>query len=200
VTDAFVIGAGFSAAASSHMPVMWKLARQLIGSIPASELRLPPNVPKDDFETWLTYLAADQPWLSERDNLLNRAAMLRVVQELRRVLDVAEERSRESNPPDWLLQLAARWHRDQSPVLTLNYDTIVEAAHLETVLVRSRGQDESNYVSYSGLYPIQISNAGSRSALVLGSSPYPTFKLFKLHGSVSWFYSGANRLLRRVDI
>lgn len=190
MTDAFVVGAGFSAAISSHMPVMRTLAGQILDKLEPSGFRLPPNLPRDDFETWLTYLSADQPWLSERDNLLNRAAQLGVVEELRSILNDAEDQVREADPPDWLCQLAVRWHRDRAWVLTLNYDTLVEAAHLRTVVVRSTESDKNNYVSYRGLYPVSITPAGSRSTTLVGGSPYDTFRLLKLHGSTNWFYSG----------
>jgi hypothetical protein len=76
MTDVFVLGAGLSAAVSTAMPVMRTLAEEVISELGPDMPELPASLPRDDFETWLSYLADDQPWLAERRNLTNRAAFL----------------------------------------------------------------------------------------------------------------------------
>jgi hypothetical protein len=189
MVDAFVVGAGFSKAISSSMPVLTELSDAVVKDLGPDMPKLPESLPIEDIETWLSYLADDQPWLSERDNLTNRAAFLHVTEVLRSLLHRAEHDARQTAPPTWLLRLAARWHRDQATVITLNYDTLIEAAYQAAVLIQDHGSPR-DHTSYRQLYPAPITPAFLRIGGVWGHSPVSTFRLLKLHGSISWFYSG----------
>ncbi len=192
MSDVFVLGAGFSKAINAAMPVLAGLGNRVIKDLGDQRLDAGKDLAVDNLEDWLSYLAQDQPWLSEAENLLNRATFLRVTPLLRRAIGEAETTTRAEPPPPWLKQLVARWHRDRSTVLTLNYDTLVEAAYIDTVTIRSHlnPNDAQNYAAQSQLYPIAVTPAHARRGGALASVRAKTFSLLKLHGSLSWQYSG----------
>ena len=84
------------------------------------------------------------------------------------------------------MRLAARWHRVGSPVLTFNYDRLVELAFVmyggATLPPGSASTD-----LYPGLLtPIAV-RAGGQGRL---PQTWTNFKLYKLHGSIGWWYQG----------
>lgn len=50
---------------------------------------------------------------------------------------------------------------------------------------------KEEYIDYLDLYPIPIARARSRTLSLWNREYYETYKLFKLHGSINWYYSGA---------
>lgn len=50
---------------------------------------------------------------------------------------------------------------------------------------------KEKHIDYLDLYPIPIARARSRTTPLWGWENYGTYKLFKLHGSINWYYSGA---------
>jgi len=139
----------------------------------------PPTLSKfeENVELWLTYLSQPQPWLKEYENLQNRALFLMITEHIGRVLKESTRESISMDCPDWLKQLIERWQTDQSGVITLNYDTLIERAAL------ARGMEIDD------IYPVRMADV--RREAGLGSLPAKAFDLFKLHGSVNWYYSGA---------
>lgn len=190
VPDVYLLGAGFSHAVSTHMPLLAGLGAEVTARLDPAVLPRGLRLAPADFESWLSYLAGDQPWLDEPTRLDNRAAFLRVSYVLHDVVREREHLARAAPLPDWLASLVARWHQDRATVLTLNYDMLVEAAYTEVVSVRFRVDDGSNYVYHQQVQRSAISPVGSRTGAVLGSTPVDTFTLVKLHGSRSWVYSG----------
>jgi hypothetical protein len=84
VRDVFVLGAGFSRAIHQGMPLMRELSevladqfRQAFGEM---DWRLP--LLRDNVEVALSLLSEDQPWLSESENLRNRALFIEIAQHL----------------------------------------------------------------------------------------------------------------------
>ena len=59
----FVLGAGFSKAINSAMPVLEELGKEVVGRLGDDIPYVPPGLDPKDFENWLSYLAEDQPWL-----------------------------------------------------------------------------------------------------------------------------------------
>lgn len=43
------------------------------------------------------------------------------------------------------------------------------------------------------MYPIDLTPAGQRGATLFADNEIETFRLFKLHGSINWFYSGRSQ-------
>ncbi|HEU0129679.1 MAG TPA: hypothetical protein VFQ85_01645 [Mycobacteriales bacterium] len=188
--DVYVLGAGFSKAVHDAMPVLRELGGDVLDRLGDRRPASFENLPVEDFERWLSYLADEQPWLPEYQNARNRADFLHVATTLRDVLDERTRRARETPPCDWLLSLVRYWHRERATVITFNYDVLVEAAYLASVVVRSAYGGSDNYVDQSQLYPIPFTPINARYGAALGSGPVDTLRLLKLHGSLNWLYSG----------
>src|SRR5436309_12587613 len=81
----------------------------------------------DNVEGLLTYLASPQPFLSPAENLENEALFLRVSKWLSESIFQAQRHALGQPRPDWAVELLRRWNSDRVPVISLNYDTLVEA-------------------------------------------------------------------------
>ncbi len=172
--EVFILGAGFSKAIHGSMPLLEELSTKI-----SSVEKLPPPLATlgNDVELWLTYLSQPQPWLKEFHNLENRALFLRIGQRIGETLEASTSAAVCEDGPDWLHQLVTWWHKNRSAVITLNYDTLVERAALKA------GIDPEE------VYPVRLTDI--RRASTFGADPESSFRLFKLHGSVNWYYSGA---------
>ena len=193
MSDVFILGAGFSKAISDAMPVLNDLSVEVKKRLPELE-RVATFLP-DNIEVWLTFLSQKHPWLKEVENSRNHALLLEVSEVVQTVL---VERMREplgKTRPVWLSDLVKLWNQNASPVLTLNYDTLVERCACEILGIKtvmwSMGYSEKESVS-ARLYPIPLTPTWQRSAARIHSNNPPSLlSLFKLHGSTNWFYSGA---------
>jgi len=91
-----------------------------------------------------------------------------------------------NNPPLWLEALITHWHKNRCTVITLNYDTLIERVASSTYWT-----SRSESIFTGDLYPIDLTPAGQRgTTTIISQSNTKTFRLFKLHGSINWFYSG----------
>lgn len=178
MSDVFLLGAGFSKAVTDSMPLLNELSRELKKrlKLPKSVLTLGNNV-----ELWLTYLSQPQPWLSEAENLRNRALFLELNQEIGKVLNERTYKAIKIRYPDWLCPLIKWWDAQKSAVITLNYDTVIERATLQILQL----------LNANHIYPVRLTDIRIRKPLYSLEYEPATFKLFKLHGSVNCYYSGA---------
>ncbi len=201
---AFLLGAGFSKSISDRMPTMAELGARLVDAArqdtelldlltPSMRKTLEEGiVPYGDFETWLSLLATDPPYLSAHRRDVNRAVFGlladRVADE---VLKAQAEATEGVAPPGWLLSLISLWHELRAPVITLNYDLLVEACVRDPMSLWGLWQSSPHRVKPGDL-------TLQRPALALTDlvggygvqhEPTTTFKLLKLHGSLSWFRS-----------
>ena len=140
-------------------------------SVPAGDLD-PFN---QDLEQWMSYLSIDQPWLSDQDNMRNRALFEDASLSVHASIDAAERLVLQDPYPIWLLRLVWFWCRTQAHVVTFNYDLLVERmlSHL------SVGE-------WSDVYAIPLTHRlPPSSGLMYGTSPpnIPLMRLYKLHGS-----------------
>ncbi|MET9225656.1 hypothetical protein [Lentzea sp. NPDC003310] len=189
MAEVFVLGAGFSRAISNSMPLLTELGRELELRLDKRILPHDTRLPIEDFENWLSFLAEDQPWLTEEEHLRHRSTFLAASRVICEVIHEREIEARRSSLPDWLKALVARWHEDRAKVITFNYDNLVEAAYTEVVKVHS-SNPAHNYVNPVQLRTTPLMPIFSRSGGTLGPSYVETFNLMKLHGSRSWMYSG----------
>jgi hypothetical protein len=183
MSDVFILGAGFSKAVSRFMPVLTELSHDvsegLVEKSPTKTLgkSLFAQFPKN-IELWMTYLAQSHPWLSEAENLRNRAAFSDMAQEVNECLSSRTKQTVAENCPDWLTRLVTKWHDTQTPVLSLNYDTLVERCAVQQKL------------RCLNIYPIPLVHILGRQGVIL-SGGRRSLSLYKLHGSINWRYSGA---------
>ncbi|WP_328674947.1 hypothetical protein [Streptomyces sp. NBC_00343] len=186
--DVFVLGAGFSKAIHASMPLLAGLGDEVRARLGERIPVLPSRLSSDNFELWLSFLAEEQPWRTEAENLDARAAFLRITEVMRTILSDRLREVREQPCPQWLLNLVRRWHRDRATVITLNYDPLVEAAYAEAGrLAEGRWKDDA---AHTQIYPYPMMPIRSRHGGMLGVNDVHTLKLLKLHGSLNWVYSG----------
>lgn len=96
--------------------------------------------------------------------------------------------------PTWLSELVNTWHKKRVNVITCNYDLLVEkeAAKIQAGNVSRGPGGTTGYITQDDLYPVAITPALLRQAGVFADDPHETFRLFKMHGSINWYYSGSD--------
>lgn len=140
---------------------------------------------KDDFEALLTFLYDNQPWLTHSENLRNTAAYIDVVSSLERAISDAQNRVFQEPIIPWLAVLTFIWRANSSTVITFNYDDIVESAARELL------RDQSgSFMADLHSVPLTLDNVRGSTGGMWGTRRHVPFHLLKLHGSVSWYYSG----------
>lgn len=200
-----VLGAGLSKAANNAMPLTDELGEAVRGRLsPEDQARLPHREFGDGyFEQWVSYLAEEQPHLSEDRLLEARALLYRVTRAVRDVLEEAQFQALTARPPGWLMRLVSVLHFSRATVVNMNYDNLVECAvegH-----TRQRGADhgyEHRRVTEDDVLCgvprradlLRQRDTAARSVafkpkfVALGTpGPVRTFRLLKPHGSLSWY-------------
>lgn len=189
MSDVFLVGAGFSRAVSDSMPLLADLNAAVWRKVNLPQEKEFLATFGDNIEMVLTYLAESHPWLSEAENLRNRALFLDLSAAVRDVLLDAMKSVAMCTCPKWLLVLINYWAVNKAHVITLNYDTLVESAARLPIADRSHGLLPDHY------YPFPMVAArrewdefslGDRLKFVA-----PSFTLYKLHGSINWLHSGS---------
>jgi hypothetical protein len=187
--DVFLLGAGFSRAISESMPLLQDLAQHIAQKFKQAS-RIPTEVSammEENLAHALSYLEQAKPWLTEAENLRHRALFLEFSSVIARVLeeivqDITRDVARAA--PEWLKQLIRYWHDQRCTILTLNYDTLIEAV-AASIQVNGSGVLKTQH-----LYPPLLTDAQLRSGMPSSSKRVETFRLLKLHGSTNWYYSG----------
>lgn len=130
--EVFVVGSGLSRALSEQMPTVTELRhplQQFLDTLPRNTAL--PAI--DDVDPLLSYLAVPQPFLSESENLENEALFRRVAAWLADELFRRQNRClSEGVIPTWFRRLLRHWHDGRSVVITLKYDTLIEAGSLRS--------------------------------------------------------------------
>lgn len=185
---AVILGSGFSRAVSDAMPTLSELLDLVLSDLWLMERK---RVNRDDLdnkfggnlEQWMSFLAVAQPWLSDAQNLANRSLFESVRESLARCIADAEDRAVTSPPPEWLIRLVWTWCEAEVPVVTFNYDTLIERtiAHLGRVQ------------TFADVYAAPLEEriaAGSGRFLSASEPSGPVLDLYKLHGSTNWAFGG----------
>ncbi|WP_426736976.1 hypothetical protein [Plantibacter sp. 2H11-2] len=178
---AYVLGAGFSRAASREMPITDELGQRAALRLGLNDL---PQFQADGitFESWMTWLAERQPFLSEAEHLQDRARFAELTEAIAIEVAASQVAADTAGFPQWLGEFVDLLHWAQSEVITLNYDTIIE-----TTLDKSPRFDGDSTVNSADT----VTGFPNGRGLMFGSGPYfedrGTFRLYKLHGSIDWF-------------
>lgn len=183
-----VLGSGFSHAVSAHMPMTNTLAGLVMDCLRADGVAAP-DVPftGSGFEAWLSRLAEPQPDLDDAENLENRALFLRVSRALRHVMLECQRDTFNDAPPWWLRRLVGALHYSDSTVLTLNYDTLIEATVGEVGLF----DEHSRRVSADDIVrnmPRLVHAPTGSGGIRFGPGSARSFRYIKLHGSLDTFW------------
>lgn len=180
-----ILGAGFSRAVSSRMPLTDELGTEIVADPEVSRgASFPAQFRGGRFESWLSRLAESQPDLTDAANLENRAAFMRVSQRIRDVVWLAQQGVL-GEPLKWEIQrFVGVLHAHRSVVATFNYDTLVENA----ISSPPRRDWQSGPGVVRGMHLIN----NRPPVPVIGGSfaPYMarSFKLLKLHGSIDTYW------------
>ena len=190
----FILGAGFSRAISSQMPLIDELGmavakrfRQsdsLSGLLDGYETDSIDNclVPFGNVETWFTSLAVDQPFLSESQKLQRRSLFVELADQVANEINRRQSQASQEPRPEWFNDLIKHWHRNKSDVITLNYDTLIESA-LGAMFDQKLPGGSPRVDDILGSFP----PAPPRTGGFWGEPPVSSFSLHKLHGSTTWF-------------
>ncbi|GAA5210617.1 hypothetical protein [Microbacterium kyungheense] len=198
--SSYILGAGFSRAVSSSMPLLTELGlrvrdgdEEIANRVSAHEI--------EAFESWMSQASTPQPYRDRAENLEAKGLYLRATREISAILR-DEVITASSRPlPGWLLDLVELWHATRASVSTFNYDTLVELAVRRACL----------YDANSRLivpWPTVINFAPSGSAgRTFGEdgrdATWTSFDLLKLHGSINWYWvpgDDSSATLERVPL
>ena len=198
MVDVFILGAGFSKSLSRHMPTLSDLGQQFLANDRFEAVREETNLLKAfalqldnrttsavDVEKLLTYLAQDQPYLRQDITYKNRSTFFKLVDALTQSLLEIEDKVVDEDPPQWLLPLIKKWENDDATVATFN-DTLIERAYLRLIKDESR-RDRT----HRSIYGVPITPAEARRGFTWSEGGGEAFTYLKMHGSLNWFYSGA---------
>jgi hypothetical protein len=183
--EVFFLGAGFSKAVDSEMPVLRDLGKEVVERLGDDQPYVPPGLDPVDFENWLSYLAEDQPWLLPEQQFQNKSGFVRISRVISDIIIERENVAKSRPMPEWLRSLISFWHESRASIITFNYDRLIESAYEETVHTNADYGINARQIMTAPVTPV-----GSRGGAVLSADLVETFSLTKLHGSRSWIYSG----------
>jgi hypothetical protein len=178
--EVLILGAGFSRAISPAMPSTDELGVEAIALAGLQDdRRVPAGFTDGTFEIWLSRLAEDQPYLTETENLENRALFSRLSGAIHDVLQARQLEALRREAPSWLYEFVSALHVRRATAITLNYDNLMECA---VDALQPWDWETGNNVQgidvLDGIPPYWESGRWIHTE---------TFGLLKLHGSLSWY-------------
>jgi hypothetical protein len=184
--DVLVLGAGFSRAVSDRMPLVDELGNACLETDDlGSDRRVPVGgFTGGSFETWLSRLADEQPYLSVQENLENQALFERFSAAISEVLGRRVHDTLADGCPGWLSEFVRVAHQRRATLITFNYDPLIECV-VGTCLLYDWGRPEPVFwAEVTGDVP----NWPPGPAIV-AAEPADSFRLLKLHGSLNWYWA-----------
>ncbi|MBM6405508.1 hypothetical protein JQN72_14780 [Phycicoccus sp. CSK15P-2] len=189
MTFTMIVGAGFSRAISSHVP----LTSDLCGVITREDqdprqLELIPDLRDgQDLERWLSVLAESQPYLDEAVNAGNSQLFVYAVRAIRQAIQDGQGRAMAEPIPPWLDRLVRFLHNGRHSVVSFNYDTLLESA--TTTMLRSvEGQRTAVPAFHAQRVREQAPIYLEPQGFSTGRQRVSTYSLLKLHGSLDTFW------------
>jgi len=183
--EVFILGAGFSRALSTRMPLTDELGNACLA---LNDLRGAHGVPAKftggRFETWLSSIAEPQPYLPEPSNLENQVLFVKFSDAIGKVLGLRMHEVLSGPPPTWHVKFVTAAHVRRATVITFNYDTLVECAVDYRSIWLPGLPEPVEWTEVTGDVPGWPAGANR-----VGASPVETFRLLKLHGSLNWFWT-----------
>ena len=179
--DVFILGAGFSRAISSHMPLTDELGAEAVERAGITDH---PDLREGRFETWLSRLAEPQPDLDEVRNSENRTTFVKLLEGIHSTITERQGLALKNDAYAWLEELVAAWHARQATLITFNYDCLVESVYTSCGLFDFEGQGTrlSEWHLSRGVPP------PPPAGMYPTGTPRPTARVLKLHGSTNWYW------------
>lgn len=201
--DVVILGAGFSHALYDFCPLTDTLGEIVRSRLSSEDRAKMPEGEFEDgrFEEWLSYLSEPQPHLAPEGVAEAALLAMRVTRVISEVLSEIQATALSADAEGWFYEFLSVLHVIRAQVITLNYDNFVECG-VHTLGLQSPGWFGPTTVCeddiLAGLPP--CANFPGRSAQSTALSTYDgdpvaagerrtnTFKLWKLHGSLSWYW------------
>ena len=200
----FFLGAGFSIAVAKlcnknliEYPSLEKLTQEVLNKFSKTSLEthlneISPKY-KENIEFLLTYLSNDLPWKTQQMKYLDKALYFEVIKKITEHFQKLDKNS--SYDFEKLKILAQFIIENKLPVITLNYDTLLEKLIFSQMPERYQSSN-----SYRGFYKQAIVDLYSR--VPQNSFGFASFdddhngaklpNIYKLHGSINWLWSANN--------
>jgi hypothetical protein len=213
-----LLGAGFSRALYGPCPLTDELGEQVRERLPEDVANKLPTAQFIDgrFEEWLSYLSEPQPHFTPEEQADAHGLSLRVTKAISEVLAEIQISALEAGQPDrWFWQFLSVLQVLKAQAITLNYDNFIESG-VQTLGLEYKGQLGPNILCeddiLAGLPPcadFPRLNEQTGQGTAYSNNPLNaedrrnTFKLLKLHGSLSWYWlpeGGGNSTLRRWQL
>src|SRR4051794_1876345 len=121
-TEFVLLGAGFSRALSNSMPLLRDLGKLVLNDLKQNQEVLRPF--DSNLEQWLSYLSVDQPWLSDSNNMRNRALFDDASRSVQKCIADAEIEALSHPPKTWAARLVWDWCNRGCDIATFNYDLL----------------------------------------------------------------------------
>ncbi|WP_146184910.1 hypothetical protein [Agromyces badenianii] len=169
------------------MPLTDELGKEALGELRRQRPSLSftePHFSADGltFEAWLTWLAERQPYEDEPEAYAQLAVFTAAQATIAEVLQ-RREKEAAADLPAWFDAFIDLAHHAETPIITLNYDTLVEAG------VRQRGyRDERDFLQPMDAVIGFPNGRGMFMAVPQGFVRHATLRVYKLHGSTDWYY------------
>ncbi len=160
----FVLGSGFSSDIAG-IPTLTALSKDLVSnykSLPKHIEIFLDSVPRylhSNVENLLSYLSMDLPWSEAVNSYLRKAAFLVLSRKIAELINSCEKKN--EIPKEQLIKLISIWHDLESPVITFNYDTVVEQ------IVKERVRKKTIDSGVSDVKISRISELSKKSPLLI---------------------------------
>ncbi len=201
VNRVFFLGAGFSMALAEKCvtndvkyPSLKTLTNQILNNFSKSSLNrhldeISPNY-KTDIEELLSYLLSDLPWQNPQMKHLDKALYFELVGKIANYFNKLDKDCEYDFTK--YAKLSSFIMHNKIPIVTLNYDTLLEKFLLSN-------KSNSNNIEYRYFYNQVIYDLNSRlpktslSSFTYGdATPSDLPTIHKLHGSINWLWSATN--------
>lgn len=180
----YILGAGFSKAINSAMPISFELGQILRNDFPDEFTAYPKN---QTFESWLSALSSPLPFLKEHELLERRAKSAVITQTIGDYLDKVSDTVSSEPAPPWLIDLVKIWHLQRAVVITFNYDLLVERAIQHAQLCELKNQTRA-ITGIDLAVPSPTREHLPRMDAIGGQIfSDQSFQIIKLHGSLNWY-------------
>ena len=195
--DAFVLGAGFSRAFSQQFPLADELGNAVLSRLHRDDAN--GTLPKQQFsnggfEVWLSRLAEEQPYRRAASNADAAALFSHVTELLHKIMVENQSAALSGASPDWFWELLSLLQTRLATVITFNYDNLIEWGVNDHLLYP--GQESSSNVSQYAPGLIKswdildnLPHLPQAASSQFRSPRQTSFRLLKLHGSLSWYWS-----------